>query len=129
MNNRKLKPPNSRRPASHEPHIEIVKKVSRITGFTKENVGMVIDEYLASLKELLLERKSVKLRSVGTISPIVTPPRNAINMGGTAGTTYEKIVTDPVWKLRFVTEKALSKEVKEIMVTKKDLDNIYYKSK
>lgn len=53
-------------------------------------------------------------------------------MGGRDGrvdkkSDYNRFLTEPRWNIKFQLEKGLSRDVKNIMVTKRDLDKIYYK--
>ena len=131
---RKLKPVRLRKPKDIVPHDEILKSVADSTGFTKTDIETVVDEYLSLLRRELLERKMVKLRNIGSIYPVVHPPRLVTNMGGRDGrvdkkSDYSRFLTEPRWNIKFQLEKGLSREVKNIMVTKRDLDKIYYKEK
>tara|TARA_R100000935_G_C2832077_1_gene165697 strand:- start:1365 stop:1766 length:402 start_codon:yes stop_codon:yes gene_type:complete len=131
---RKLKPIVLRKPKDVVPHDEILKSIADSTGFTKTDIETVIDEYLSLLRCELLERKMVKLRNIGSIYPVVHPPRLVTNMGGRDGrvdkkSNYDRFLTEPRWNIKFQLENGLAKDVKDIMVTKRDLDNIYYKEK
>ena len=124
---RRLKPTWKRKPDESVPHSIILSKVSRSTGFTKADIETVIDTWLLILKEELLERKSVKLRNIGTLFPMVQPPRKVTNMGGQDVHNYDKMVMEARWKIKFQTDSELMNDVRDIMVTKRDLDKIYYK--
>lgn len=124
---RKLKPSHLRKPEETTSHDEIVKTVARNTGFTKEDIETCIDEYLTVMRTELLDRRVVKLRDIGTLYPMVQPPRNVTNMGGSEGEDYSRMVMEARWSIKFQTEKYLIEDVRDIMVTKKDLERIYYK--
>tara|TARA_R110000744_G_C19154711_1_gene539806 strand:+ start:381 stop:764 length:384 start_codon:yes stop_codon:yes gene_type:complete len=124
---RKLKPIWKRKPKESVPHSIILSKVSRSTGFTKADIETVIDTWLLILKEEMLERKSVKLRHLGTLFPMVQAPRKVRNMGGKDVHTYEDMVMEARWKIKFQTDIELESNVRDIMVTKRDLEKIYYK--
>lgn len=126
MSKRKLKPTHLRKAKPIVPHAEIVKQVSRNTGFTRADIEDVIEEYLKLTKEHIVDRSPVRLKGIGIIYAMVKPAKCGVNMGGTGVDTYEKIVTPPTWRLTFKAAESITSEVKDIVVTKRDLDNIYY---
>jgi nucleoid DNA-binding protein len=103
-----------------------VKQVSRNTGFTKSDVEEVIEEYLRMVKDHIVDRSPVRFKGIGIVYAMVKPAKCGVNMGGSNVNTYEKIVTPPTWRMTFKAEESLRNEVKDIVVTKRDLDNIYY---
>ncbi len=122
---KKLKPTHLRKPKHSVPHEEIVKTVARKTGYTKHDVGEVIEVWLNELRSELLDRKMVKLRNIGTLFPMVQPPRRVTNMGGNDGNDYDDMIMQARWQIKFAVESELKKEVQDIMVTKLDLEKIY----
>jgi|SaaInl47_10m_RNA_FD_contig_81_692506_length_1530_multi_3_in_0_out_0_3 nucleoid DNA-binding protein len=126
MDKRKLKPTHLRKAKPIVPHAEIVKQVSRNTGFTKSDVEEVIEEYLRMVKDHIVDRSPVRFKGIGIVYAMVKPAKCGVNMGGSNVNTYEKIVTPPTWRMTFKAEESLRNEVKDIVVTKRDLDNIYY---
>ena len=107
----------------------MVKEVAKETGFLSSDVDRCIDAYLNQIRLELLDRKSVKVRSIGSLIPIVKPPKKVVNMGGSSGQTYEPMILDAKWYIMFQMATSLIRDVEDIMVTKKDLDKIYYKNK
>lgn len=126
---RKLKPTHKRKPDVFVSHNEIVGKVARETGYTRADITEVIDTWLLTLRNELLERRSVKLKNVGTLFPMVQPPRRVTNMGGNDIHNYEDMVMNARWQIKFQTDSELISDVRDIMVTKRDLDKIYYNNK
>tara|TARA_R110000744_G_C19063240_1_gene529227 strand:+ start:249 stop:632 length:384 start_codon:yes stop_codon:yes gene_type:complete len=124
---RKLKPTHKRKPEESVSHNDILIMVARETGFTRNDIGTVIDTWLTILRKELLERKSVKLRKLGTLFPMVQPPRRVTNMGGNDIHNYEDMIMNARWQIKFQTDSELINDVQDIMVTKRDLDKIYYK--
>ena len=124
---KKLKPTHKRKPDEAISHNEIVISVARETGFTREDIRNVIDTWLSTLRKELLDRKSVKLRNIGTLFPMVQPPRRVTNMGGSDVHNYEDMIMQARWQIKFQTDSELINDVRDIMVTKRDLDKIYYK--
>lgn len=125
----KLKPISLRKPKDSISHVEMVKEVAKETGFLSSDVDRCIDAYLNQIRLELLDRKSVKVRSIGSLIPIVKPPKKVVNMGGSSGQTYEPMILDAKWYIMFQMATSLIRDVEDIMVTKKDLDKIYYKNK
>jgi nucleoid DNA-binding protein len=123
---RKLKPPHKRKPDVFVTHNEILREVSKETGYDKTEVEKVIDAWLAKLRGNLLERRSIKLRNIGTLFPMVRPPRKVTHMGGSTN-NYKAMLLEARWTIRFQEDAPLRDQVRDIMVTKKDLDKIYYK--
>lgn len=125
MEKRKLKPPHKRKAKPIVPHDDIIKEVSRNTGYTKNDVKEVIEEYLKLIREHILNRSPIRLKGIGIIYAMVHPPKNGVKMGANTEDKYEKIVTPAKWRLTFKASEGIRNEVKDIFVTKRDLDNIY----
>tara|TARA_R110002050_G_scaffold286569_2_gene437207 strand:+ start:710 stop:1111 length:402 start_codon:yes stop_codon:yes gene_type:complete len=126
---RKLKPSHLRKPEESIVHNDLVSIVQKETGYAKVDIQDCINAYLLAIKNELLERKKVTLRHIGTLYPMVQPPRKVTNMGGIRGENYTRMTMDARWQIKFQTEKNFVREVRDIMVTKRDLDKIYYKNK
>ena len=124
---KKIKPSKMRRPDSLVPHGEILKDVANNTGFNKTDIEICINEYLSVIRAELLERNVVKMKGIGTIYPMVQPARKVTNMGGTAGKDYNRMIMEARWTIKFSIESELIEDVRDIMVTKRDLEWIYYK--
>tara|TARA_R110002167_G_C12677798_1_gene651243 strand:- start:1594 stop:1983 length:390 start_codon:yes stop_codon:yes gene_type:complete len=129
MARRKLKSLASRRPKKVVSNTQLTKSVAKSTGFTYVDVDYVIDEYLKKVKLELLDRKCVRINHVGLVYPLVRPPRPGKNMGGYGdnGSNYEPLEIQPKWIVRFLASKSLTLDVGGVMVTKRDLNNIYEK--
>lgn len=126
---KKLKPTHLRKPKYSVPHAEIVKEVARKTGYTRRDVDEVIGVWLEELRNELLDRKMVKLRNIGTLFPMVQPPRRVTNMGGNDGDDYEDMIMQARWQIKFAVDLELKQKTQDIMVTKLDLEKIYYNDK
>tara|TARA_B100000809_G_scaffold254239_1_gene291199 strand:+ start:1776 stop:2168 length:393 start_codon:yes stop_codon:yes gene_type:complete len=126
MSTRKIKPCILRKPTDKVNHNEVMRTVAKNTGFEKQDIEAVIDEYLSIVRAELLERRVVKMRNLGTLYPMVQPPRTVTNMGGIKGEEYNRITMEARWSIKFQTEEQLKHDVRDIMVTKKDLERIYY---
>lgn len=124
---KKLKPTYSRKPSEASTHEEIVRELADETGFTKVDVDYVITTYLKMVRKELLERRLVKLKGLGSLFPMVRAPRFVTNLRSMVGGIYEKLHTPAVWRVKFIVEKKLREDVADIMVTKRDLEKIYYK--
>ena len=125
---KKLKPTHKRKPDVFVTHNEILKEVSKETGYDKTEVDRVIHAWLAKIRENILERRSIKLRNIGTLFPMVRPPRRVTHMGGSSN-NYKDMLLEARWTIMFQADEPLRDEVRDIMVTKKDLEKIYYKDK
>lgn len=126
MSKRKLKPYAKRRPLELAKHHDLMKEVSENTGYAFTNVKEVFDEYFKLVRRSLLDIKRVKISGVGEIYPIVLPPRTVVNMGGIDCHDYNLMTMEPKWKVIYKPNKGLSQEIKNLIVSNKDLDNIYY---
>ena len=126
---KKLKPTHLRKPGEIVSYEEMIKSLADETGFTRVDVDYVITTYLRMVKEELLERKLVKLKGLGSLFPIVKASRLVTNLKSVVNGIYSKFQVPPRWSMKFVPEPKFKKEVGEIMVTKRDLEKIYYKEK
>ena len=126
---KKLKPTHLRKPSEIVSYEEMVKDLADETGFTRVDVDYVITTYLAMVKKELLERKLVKLKGLGSLFPIVKASRLVTDLSSNVRGVYSKFKVPPVWRLKFVPEPKLKEEISDIMVTKRDLEGIYYKDK
>ena len=126
---RKLKPTYLRKPSEIVSYEEMVKDLADETGFTRVDVDYVITTYLRMVRGELLERKLVKLKGLGSLFPIVKASRLVTNLRSVVDGVYDKFQVPAVWRMNFVPEPKLKKDVADIMITKRDLDKIYYKEK
>jgi nucleoid DNA-binding protein len=122
---KKLKPQHQRKPDASVPFYEIISEVAKDTGYVRTDVAAVLLKYLEVVKFHLLDRKRVRLRDIGELYPVVKPARQVRNMGGSNLDSYEAMMSEPKWKLVFTTVESMEKEVEDILVTQKDLNNIY----
>jgi nucleoid DNA-binding protein len=122
---KKLKPQHQRKPDTSVPFYEIISEVAKATGYVRTDVAAVLLKYLEVVKFHLLDRKRVRLRDIGELYPVVKPARQVRNMGGSNLDSYEAMMSEPKWKLVFTTVESMEKEVEDILVTQKDLSNIY----
>ncbi len=126
---KKLKPTHLRKPSEIVSYEDMVNDLADETGFTKVDVDYVITTYLKMVKRELLERKLVKLKGLGSLFPIVKASRLVTNLRSMVNGVYEKFQVPAVWRMKFIPEPKLRDEVADIMVTKRDLEKIYYKDK
>jgi nucleoid DNA-binding protein len=122
---KKLKPQHQRKPDTSVPFYEIISEVAKDTGYVRSDVETVLLKYLEVIKFHLLDRKRVRLRDIGELYPVVKPARQVRNMGGSNLDSYEAMMSEPKWKLVFTTVESMEKEVADILVTQRDLSNIY----
>ena len=126
---KKLKPTHLRKPSEIVSYEDMVNDLADETGFTKVDVDYVITTYLKMVKKELLERKLVKIKGLGSLFPIVKASRLVTNLRSMVNGVYEKFQVPAVWRMKFIPEPKLRDEVADIMVTKRDLEKIYYKDK
>ena len=126
---KKLKPTHLRKPDEGISYEEMVKDLSDETGFTRVDVDYVITTYLRMVKDELLERKLVKLKGIGSLYPMVKASRLVTNLRSMVNGVYDKFQVPAVWRLHFSPTPRFKEEVADIMVTKRDLEKIYYKEK
>jgi|TARA_R110002126_G_C10160911_1_gene472782 nucleoid DNA-binding protein len=124
---KKLKAIRFRTPKGKVTHDDMINEVVEDSGFTYVDVKHVIDLYLEKVKESVLDRKCAKVGSIGTIYAMLRAPKHVRRMGGYGnnGSDYEKMVLPPIWQARFMQSKELIRDVGDIMVTDKDVDNLY----
>ena len=125
MGEKKLKNVRARKPKDQlKPH-EMINITAKRTGFRREDVSLCIDVLTELIRESIMDRKSVKLKGIGMIFPVVNPPRVLTNMGGQGHSSYKRKLHPPWWSCRFVPEIKLKFDIKDMVVTKKDLAHIY----
>lgn len=124
---KKLKPTYLRKPSEIVSYEQMVKDLADRTGFTRVDVDVVITTYLNMVREELLERRLVKLKGLGSLYPIVKASRLVTNMKSIVNGVYDKFQVPPKWYMKFTPEPKFKKEVGEIMVTKRDIEKIYFK--
>jgi nucleoid DNA-binding protein len=127
VNIKDIKPHHKRKPKESTPHAEILSMVAKETGYAGIDIDKVIRAWVLTLRSELMDRKSVRIRHIGTIFPMVQPPRRVTNMGGDANNDYEDMIMQARWHVKFQPDGELVNQIRDIMVTKKDLEKIYYK--
>ena len=129
----KLKRAINRKPKTLKSHKDIIRAVAEDTGFTQTDVGLVLDVYASTIRTLLLELTKVKIKGVATLFPVVMPEKRTVDMNGYSVVdgvkVYDSVMVPPRWKLWMSYDSSLGVELKETIVTKKDLENIYNKKK
>ncbi len=124
---KRLKPVHLRKPKDPTSHEEMLKEVSEETGFARTDIRIVIEAWTEKIQEELLDRRAVRIKNIGTLFPMVQPPRRVTNMGGNDGDTYEDMIMQARWKVKFQILFELREKIRDIMVTKRDLEKIYFK--
>jgi len=121
----KLKHPHQRKPEESVSWADMLKEVGDETGYVQTDVEAVLLSYFKRVQFHLLDRKRVRLRGLGELYPLVKPPREITNLGGSNNDEYKKVQIPAKWKLTFNPLKAMSVKVEDIVVTDKDLLKIY----
>ena len=124
---KKLKPIHLRKPSESVSYEQMMKDLADETGFTRVDVDYVVTTYLKMVRKELLERKLVKLRGLGSLFPMVRAPRFVTDLRTFVNGVYEKLHTPAVWRVKFQVEQKLREDAADIMVTKRDLEKMYYK--
>ena len=119
---KKLKTIAERKPKRTKTHLQMVADIARDTGFKKNDVKLVLASYVNHIRKEMLEARSVKIKDTCIMMPMVKPPRQVMNMD-----TGEPSYMDARWSIVFKLESGLINEMKEMVVTNRDLNNIYHK--
>jgi nucleoid DNA-binding protein len=119
---KKLKTIAERKPTRTKAHAQMVIDVSRDTGFKNKDVALVLSSYVDHLRKEMLQARSVRIKNTCIMMPMVKPPRQVMNMS-----TNEPKYMEARWSIVFKLESGLIKEMKEMDVTSRDLNNIYHK--
>tara|TARA_R110002073_G_scaffold148366_4_gene301511 strand:+ start:14459 stop:14827 length:369 start_codon:yes stop_codon:yes gene_type:complete len=119
---KKLKTIAERKPTRTKAHAKMVIDVSRDTGFKNKDVALVLSSYVDHIRKEMLQARSVRIKNTCIMMPMVKPPRQVMNMS-----TNEPKYMEARWSIVFKLESGLIKEMKEMDVTSRDLNNIYHK--
>lgn len=77
-------------------------------GYTKHQAGIIIDDFIRTLEEILVDGESVMFRGFGTFDVRNRPERESINPQ-----SKERIVIPPYRTPKFTPGKLLKREIKE----------------
>lgn len=77
-------------------------------GYTKHEAGIIIDDFIRTLEEILVDGESVMFRGFGTFDVRERPERESINPQ-----SKERIVIPSYRTPKFTPGKRLKREVKE----------------
>jgi nucleoid DNA-binding protein len=122
MEKRKLKSVIKRFPKTSCTHLDMLIKVARETGFTREDVGLVLASYTRQIKQELMNANSVKIKDTGTLHPTLHPPRRCMNMSN-----GEHSFMEARWNVVFKLEKGMKRDIYAMKVTDRDIEWLYVK--
>lgn len=121
---RKLKPLRKRKPKDRVNIRQIVKEVSKETGFARKDVNEVIYSTIRVICKHILLKKTVVLPMLGILFPAIKPSRVGMALNGGVGTP-KKVVVPNKWLLKFVPGEVISRDLKNMMITRTDINDMY----
>lgn len=128
MEKRKLKRYQLRIPKVKVSINEIIDEVSNKTGFSKTDIKIVYRSICMTIKEKILEKKSVTIPHLGIIFPRIRPERRATDMARGKATegAKPKVITVPArYTLQFNGDRTIKQDLLKLNISKEEIDDIY----
>lgn len=125
MEKRKLKYPYQRMPKEKVKMEQAVQYIHSETGFAKADIKEVMGLLSDFIVNQIVENKSFYLPKVGTIYPIVKPPKNVVKINRFSEKGAEIIPMEARWVCKFKVKPSLADKLLENPPTIDDINNIY----
>lgn len=125
--NDKRKPKSLRqlRPDERVAGKELARLVAKRTGYQVKQTTEIIDAFYMIVFELLQKKIQVMIPKVGTIMPRLAKARIGTNFNRGTGKPPEKIIMQPKHCIEFIANKNMVAIMKDLPVTKQDIENLY----
>lgn len=121
---RKLKRPSQRRPKERLNYSEMVKEISKRTGFREDDISQVWREGIDIILETIEDKKCIILPKIGMFYPAIKTARPVIAMNGGVGKPERMMMPDR-WILKFRSSDNASDRLAKITPTKEEIDALY----
>ena len=107
---------------------ELIKEAAHRSGYQETATKEVIMTFLNLIEETLLSKRSVTIRGLGLLTPILSKARQVNSfspkhLGGDG--SVKSIITPATFDVKLFSKIELSNKMKQIDVTQEDLDYIY----
>lgn len=125
--NDKRKPKTLRqlRPDERVAGKELARLVAKRTGYQIKQTTEIIDAFYEIVFELLKSKVQVMIPKVGTIMPKIAKARIGMKFNRGTGKPPEKIIMQPKHSIEFIANKNMVAVMKDLPVTKQDIENLY----
>ena len=121
---RKLKPLRHRKPKKTTTIKQMTKAISTDTGFTEDDILLVLHSMIRFIKASMVKRLGVSLPKLGIFYPIIKPSRTVMSMNGGVGRPTKMKMSDR-WQMKFKCSEAVDRELDKKKPTKQEVDNLY----
>lgn len=121
---RKLKPLRKRKPKERVNVRQIVKEVSKETGFARKDVNEVVYTTIKVICKHLLSKKTVIIPTLGILFPAIKPSRVGMALNGGVGKP-KKVTVPHKWLLKFVPGEVISRDLSDMRITRDDVNDMY----
>lgn len=121
---RKLKPLRHRKPKKTTTIKQMTKYISNETGFTEDDILLVIHSMIKFVKSSIVKRVGVSLPKLGIFYPLIKPSRTVMSMNGGVGTPTKMVMSDR-WQMKFKSSEAVDRLLDKKKPTKEEIDNLY----
>ena len=121
---RKLKPLRHRKPKKTTTIKQMTKAISTDTGFTEDDILLVIHSMIRFIKASMVKRLGVSLPKLGIFYPMIKPSRTVMSMNGGVGAPTKMKMADR-WQMKFKTSEAVDRLLEKKTPTKQEVDNLY----
>lgn len=121
---RKLKRPQQRRPKERLNYSEMVKMISKRTGFREDDISQVWKEGIEIILEAAEQKKGIVLPKIGMFYPFIKTGRTVVAMNGGVGKPQKQFMPSK-WILKFRPSKAASNRLSKLTPTDDEIDNLY----
>ena len=121
---KKLKPLRHRMPEGKTTIKQMTKHISKETGFTEDDILLVIQSMIRFVKNSMLNKLGVSLPKLGIFYPIIKPSRTVMSMNGGVGAP-EKMIMPDRWQMKFKSSEAVDRLLADKKPTQEEINNLY----
>ena len=121
---RKLKPLRQRKPKVTTTVREMSRYIKEDTGFTEDDILVVIKSMIKFIKSRMLKGFGVSLPKLGIFYPLIKPARTVMSMNGGVGAPTKMTMSDR-WQAKFNSSETLDKEMAQRKPTQSEVNNLY----
>jgi len=104
---------------------QAINYINSETGFSRVDIKEVLGLLSDFIVEQIVENKSFYMPKVGTIYPIVKPPKNVVKINRFSEKDAEIIPMEARWVCKFKVKPSLADKLLETPPTEQEINNIY----
>ena len=121
---KKLKPLRHRKPKQTTTIRNMSKFISEDTGFTEDDILLVLKSMIRFVKIQMLNGIAVSLPKLGIFYPLIKPARTVMSMNGGIGTPTKMTMADR-WQMKFRSSASVDEMLDQKKPTQQEIDNLY----